>query len=355
MKLQRGWAARFAAAVVLTLVGSTLAQAYVLVADRPQNRILKYSDGGSFLGVVVQDAANLGGVGNAAGPSSLALSPDGTKLYVSSLNSSVVRYDFNGTLASNPQKYVSNGSSSINDPGGVIVSADGATVYASSRGFGFANNVARLDANGVSQGADLTGGLFSGRTGLAFNPSGELLVGTFGSDFQGGGSGGGVMRYDAGVGSFVTLVPDSLATAGVASLLVHDDDLYVVASMGADFQGRIAKYDVNTGAIDSSFGTSGLLTPQVSFPSGLTETGDGTGFLVSRLTLQSTGSGRIDRYGFDGTFAGVWANNSSANPALGFVEATALLQVAVPEPSTLVGASILAVGLVAARRRWRQR
>ena len=98
-----------------------------------------------------------------------------------------------------------------------------------------------------------------------------------------------------------------------------------------------------------------MLTPQVSFPSGLTATGDGTGFLVSMLTLQSTGAGRVDRYAFDGTFAGVWANNSSANPALGFVEATALLQVAVPEPSTLAVASVLAVGLSAVRRRLPQR
>lgn len=349
MKFQHRWAVRITAVLICVFAGATTSRAYVLIADRPQNRILKYNDGGSFLGVVIQDAANLGGAGNQSGPSALALSPDGSKLYVASLNSSVVRYDFNGTTATNPQKYVSNGQSSINDPGGIIVAPTGATVYVSSRGFGFSESVARLDPNGVSQGSDLAGGGFTGRTGLAFNPGGALLSGAFGTDFMGGGPGGGVVRYDSGAASFVTLVPNSQATAGVASLLVNGNDLYVTASVGPDFQGRIAKFNVTTGAPDGSFGTGGLITPQLSFPSGLTSTADGSGFLVSMLTFTNTGAGRIDRYLFDGTHMGVWANNSTANPAQGFVEATALLHV-VPEPSTIAGAVMLAMGVATLRR-----
>lgn len=352
MSLPRRWAVALCAAVLACFACVSFSHAYVLIADRPQNRILKYSDAGTFLGVVVEDAANLGGVGNASGPSALALSPDRTKLYVSSLNNSVVRYDFNGTLASNPQKYVSNGASTINDPGGVLVSPTGTTVYASNRGFGFADSVAQLDANGVSQGPDLAGGGFTGRTGLAFNPGGQLLAGTFGTDFMGGGPGGGVVRYDAGASSFVPLIANSPSLAGVASLLVNGDDLYVTASVGADFQGRIGKFNVNTGAPDAAFGTGGLITPPLSFPSGLTRSGDGNGLLVSMLTFTTTGAGRVDRYGFDGTNLGVWADNSTANPALGFVEATALLQV-VPEPTTLVGTGVAALGLFAAGRRRR--
>jgi hypothetical protein len=348
VKLHR-WSALAFAALLLNLAASTVSFGYVLIADRPQNRVLKYSDSGTFLNVVVQDAANLGGSGNASGPNALSLSPDGTKLYVGSLNSSVVRYDFNGTTASNPQKYVSNGASQINDTGGVLVSPTGSTVYVSSRGFGFADNVARLDAHGMSQGADLNGGGFSGRTGLAFSPGGELLSGTFGSDFMGGGPGGGVLRYDAGSSSFVTLVPNSLTTAGVASLLVNGNDLYLTASIGQDFQGRIAKYNATTGAIDATWGTGGMITPALSFPSGLTETADGSGFLVSMLTFANTGAGRIDRYNYNGTSQGIWANNSTANPALGFVEATAILQ-AVPEPSALIGALLLGAGMLRRRR-----
>ncbi len=354
MKLHCRWAVLATVALLLEVVGSATTHAYVLVGDRPQDRILKYSDSGAFLGVVVQDIANLGGVGNAHGPSALALSPDGTKLYVASLNNKVVRYDFNGTAAGNPQVYVSNGASTIADPGGVIVSPSGSTVYVANRGFGFSDAVARLDANGVSQGADLGGGGISGRTGLAFNPGGELLAGVFGSDFMGGGTGGGVVRYDAASSSFVPLVPNSLAIAGVSSLLVHGNDLYLTAAVGGDFQGRIGKYNVATGVADASFGTGGLIIPPLSFPAGLAATADGSGFLVSMLTFAATGSGRIDRYLFDGTPMGVWANNSTANPALGFVEATALLQV-VPEPSTLAGAGVLAIGLAVRRRSTRRR
>jgi DNA-binding beta-propeller fold protein YncE len=338
------------AALLVLFCWASVSHAYVLIADRPQKRILKYSDSGTLLNVVVQEPLIFTGpTVNTSGPNSIALSPDGTKLYVSVLNNSVVRYDFNGTLASNPQVYTSNGASSIIDPGGVVVSPNNATVYVSNRGGGFLDSVAQLTPNGVSQAADLHGGGITGRTGLAFTTSGVLLAGTFGTDFMGGGPGGGVVRLNAG--AFTTLVPDSQSTSGVASLMVVGNDLYLTASVGPDFQGRIAKFNASTGAAIAGFGVGGLVTPQLSFPSGLTPAADGTGFLVSMLTFTTTGAGRVDRYLFDGTRVGVWANNSTANPALGFVEATSLLYVPVPEPASIAGMGVLAIAGIAARRR----
>jgi hypothetical protein len=351
---------RWQLCVLVALIGlfnsTSTTHAYVLVADRPTNRILKYSDGGQFLGVVVDDATNLGGPGNAGGPNSLALSPDRTKLYVSSLNSNVVRYDFNGTTGANPAIYSSNGASTIVGPGGLLLSPNGNTLYVANRGLGNLTTVAQLNAaNGTSAGADLTGGPTTGRTGLAFNPGGTLLVGAFGTNFAPGGApGGGVLRYDSGANSFVDLVPQSNLLAGVGGILVHNNDLYVTASVSADFGGRVGKYNATTGAPDVTFGTGGLLTPEVSFPASITETADGTGFLLGMLHIQTTGAGRVDRYLYNGTRVGVWANNSNANPALGFVEATALLEV-VPEPATFGGAALAAVALGALRRATKRR
>jgi hypothetical protein len=355
LSLRRGWAAEPQVSVfslIVLLCWSAPSDAYVLVADRPQNRILKYSDAGAFLGVVVQDAANLGGVGNASGPNAISLSPDYTKLFVTSLNGSVVRYDFTGyttMVATNPFKITS---AAITDPGGVLTHPDmgSTTFHVSNRGFGFADNIAQFNYDGTPAGAGFSGGGFTGRTGLARSPNGSLLAGTFGTDFMGGGPGGGVLSYDAD-GTVHDLVPASSSLAGVASLHVHGSDLYVTASVGPDFQGRIGKFNVLTGAPDASFGTGGLITPPLSFAAGLTGTNDGAGFLVSMLTFATTGAGRIDRYLYDGTHVGVWANNSSANPALGFVEATAILSVVVPEPATAAGGMMIAMGLAGMRRR----
>ena len=150
MKLHRRWSVFAISALLAFFAASAASHADVLVADRPQDRVLKYSDNGAFLNVVVQDVANLGGPGNAHGPGSLALSPDGTKLYLGSLNNKVVRYDFNGTTASNSQVYVSNGLSTIADPGGVLVAPGGSTVYVANRGFGFSDAVAPTSAAAAS-------------------------------------------------------------------------------------------------------------------------------------------------------------------------------------------------------------
>jgi DNA-binding beta-propeller fold protein YncE len=78
--------------------------AELLVADRLTNRVYRYSDSGSFLGILLDDAVNL------AEPNGMALSPDNTKLYVASRNNGrVVRYDYNGTTATNPTVIINSG------------------------------------------------------------------------------------------------------------------------------------------------------------------------------------------------------------------------------------------------------
>ena len=349
---RRGLVRALATALLLTVGLASTSHAYVLIADRPQNRIVKYSDSGTYLGVVVQDAANLGGVGNASGPNSLAVSSDFTKLFVTSLNGSLVRYDFNAAtlVATNPLRVTSTLDQIINDPGGVFVHPTLGSIFVSNRGFGFADNIEQYDSNLTPVNAGWSGGGFTGRTGMALSPNGSLLAGTFGSDFMGGGPGGSVLSFDAN-GNPQVLVPASPALAGLGTLLVNGQDLYLTAAVGVDFQGRVAKFNALTGAPDMSFGTNGLVTPQISFPAGLMATSDGTGFLLSMLHFTDTGAGRVDRYLFDGTRVGVWAENSFADPSLGFAEATALLYVPVPEPTTVGGSAIILAALVMRRRR----
>jgi hypothetical protein len=77
----------------------------------------------------------------------------------------------------------------------------------------------------------------------------------------------------------------------------------------------------------------------------------GGGLLVGILGATKC-SGRVDRYGFDGTLLGTFALNSSANPALGFSEPTGLCYL-VPEPASLTLAAGLAIAGGCSRRRVR--
>lgn len=332
-------------ALAVLLVCTSPAQAYVLVGDRPQTRILKYSDSGTYLGVVVSDAANLMGMSpNDGGPSAMVLSPDGTKLYVASGNNNIVRYDFNGTTAVNPLVFTSNGSSTVNGPSGLLFSADGSTLYVGNRGFG-SSNVARFSPAGVSLGANLTGGPSTGRTDLAIGPSGELLVATFNAPTQPAG----VLRFDPNTSQFVDLIAPTATLSGITSLLVSGNDLYVAAGFGPEFAGRLAKYTITgtTAAADVGFGLGGAIIPPVAFPSSLTPSAQG-GMLMSMLGFVA-GQGRVDRFGFDGTNLGVWAT-ATADPQNGFTEPSVLLQV-VPEPGSLLTAIVALAAGIAARRR----
>lgn len=281
----------------------------VLVSDRLANRILRYDVDGNFAGVVVDDPNSL----FLSQPSGITLSPDRSSLYVASQqNNSVVRYDFDGTTASNPSVIINSG---ITIPSSLLFSDDGQTLYVSNLGFVFdGSSVSQFDPNGISAGADLTGGGSTGRAGLALDSSGNLMVG----DFQGSS----VLKYNSGTSMFETFIGPDVSLAGAGNLLVRDNDLYVASLSFVAGAGTVLRFDATTGDEDLSF------TPIIGedFPASLSLAPDGSGFLVGILGV-SDGSGRIDRYSFDGAFLDTYAKNSNDDPNSEFLEATSLLTI----------------------------
>lgn len=187
---------------------------HVLVADRLGNRILAYNGDGTLSHTVVS------GVTFSAG--GMALSPQGNYLYASSATVGLYRFDFNNqTLtASNPVLVNGTfGSSTLASPAGIITNSS--TVFVANRGQA-TGTVARLNLDITSQATNLTGGNTGGRSALAFDPNGLLLVGNF--------SNGAVLRYDIATG-FVSNLLNAGASGGpvtaVASMLAAGNSLYV--------------------------------------------------------------------------------------------------------------------------------
>jgi DNA-binding beta-propeller fold protein YncE len=320
------------AALTLLFVGASASSAALLVADRLSNSVYRYSNSGALLGTVLTDNVNL------IQPSGVALSPDQTRLYVSSIgNNRVMQYDYNvGTgAASNPVVFA-DAADGLMFPNSIVFSPSGNTVYVSNLG---GSGVARFNLDGSSAGAPLNGliggGAFFQFSGMAFAPSGELIVGAF-QDFPAGTSGA-VAKSNAAITSLSDFIAPSTALNGASGLLVQGFNLYV----SAGFAGNIRRYNVSTGELDAGFGLSGL-----EFPQGMVNAPDGNGFLVGILGFVD-GSGKISRYDFNGTLLGTFAINGSG----GFTEATAFA-VVIPEPATggMLGVALVALVSLARRR-----
>lgn len=316
---------------------SSASAAEVLIADRISNAIHRYTVDGDYIATLVSDGVNLNQ------PAGLQLSPDFRHLYVaSSLNSQVVRYDYSYTqgTATNPVVFA-DASDGLLFPNSILFSEDGNTIYVSDiAGAG----VAQFNLDGTVAGPPMLGAiggtipLFSG---LARGPSGEILVGghvdpTILDPFA---SNGAVGRIDAGFTTLSDFIAPSMSLAGVSSLLVDGNDLYVVAL----YAGTVSRFDATTGALDPTFSISGL-----GFPAGLMLAPDGNGLLVGVLSDMG-GEGAILRYDFSGNFVEEFA------PAVmtgGFSEATAMLLVNVPEPATcgFVAMALLPLGYIVRRR-----
>jgi len=298
--------------VLYLLLASLLSDAFataapqVLVVDRITSRVLSYDVNGNLIGVVLDDPNHLDE------PNALALSHDRTQLYVTSREGdAVVRYDFNGTTASNPQVLIDSG---VNGPANLLFSDDGQTLYVANLGdqgmAGFdGSSVSQFDPNGTSAGPDLTGGFASGRSGLAFDPAGNLMVSAFGE--------GTVYKYNSGTQSFETFIGPESQLAGAGNLLVVGNSVLVPGG----FSGSVLKYDATSGVEDTGFGPIFGL----EFPASLALAPDGSGFLLGILGF-ADGTGRIEKYTFDGELSETYPN-SSADPNQGFAEASGLLTI----------------------------
>lgn len=261
----------------------------LLVVDRLSDSVYRYSAAGTLLGTVVDHDADLNQ------PTGIGLSPDFTQLYVSSSQYNLVKkYDYNRLTGAvtNPVIFA-DATDGLDFPNDIKFSPDGSRIYVSS----YNGGVSRFNVDGSSAGPKLmlpsTSG--SGNTltsSLNFTSTGELLAGAFA---DAGSAGGGIAISDSSVSAFTGfLVPPSSTITGATGLMIHDGYVYVSGLFAAS----IRRFALPNGQMDPIWG-EGIT---VSYPQELVEAPDGNGFLAGIL-----GTGSISRYAFDGTYLGTFA------------------------------------------------
>ena len=256
-----------------------------LVADRLLGRVLRYSEGGTYVGTLI-DGTSTFGYGAASqtsaggGLSGITLSPDNSRIYLTDRNQSrVVVYSYQGGSASELFQITSNGGSTVNGPATVVFSQDASKIYVSNIGpftpLPSGDTVAQLTPNGASAGADLTGGPQHGRSGMALGPDGNPLVADLNLYLPGGGT---ILKYNPGANQFQTFIAANDALTGAAALLVDGNSLYV-ASLGGS---NVSKYDATTGALQAGFGAGGMIPPSFTFVAAGCAVKNARGRIVSR-------------------------------------------------------------------------
>lgn len=303
--------------MALFFAGTPTQAADILVADRLSNSVYRYGETGELLGTVLTDDVNL------SQPTGLALSPDAQHLYVSSFQGRrVMRYDYDyATGTASGGVVFANQLDNLQAPSAILFSEDGQTVYVTNLG---GVGVARFQLDGTQITPNIffrdppesTGQLqFSG---LTHAPDGKIFVGGF-QEFPSG-TRGAVGLYSPPDATMSTFVPSTAIINGASGLLVHENYLYVTGM----FASTIRRFDLSSGALDSSFEVNGL-----AFPQALMASPDGQGFLAGILGF-ATGQGHIAHYDFDGSLVGdgVFAAPGGG----GFTEATALVTVPDPPP-----------------------
>ncbi len=244
-------------------------------------------------------------------------------------------------------------------PSGLLFDAANNRLFVSTLGNADSTTVNIFNSSGASLGS-ISGGPAGGRTGLALDGSGNLLVNSFNTDgfAPNGGETGAVLKFNgpnfatfntvkAGDGTynnelFGGAIPVNLA--GMNGLAFQGNSLFTASLFGQE----VLKLDAATGAVQAVIGTQftgNQALPPTAYPSGLLIDGSGN-LLVTTLGNnnpndpiygQFTFPGSIQKFSTDGTFLGVLVSNGDSlnqQAGVGF-QPTAVVISPVPEPSTL--------------------
>lgn len=302
----------------------------LLVLDRNESKILRYSANGTLLGTVLDDETNL------KLPAGLTLSPDSSSLYVSSFDSGqVFKYDYNSATATATNSTLF--ASGLANPSSIQFSPDGNKIFVST--LGGTSGLVQYNLDGSSAGppifATFDNFAFPLYSGMTYGPNDELFVGAFMNATQ---SAGAVVKLNAAGDALDSFVAPSQALIGASGLMVEANHLYVSGL----FTGAIQRFDVTSGGMDPTFGVYSLAYPQA-----LLQAPDGNGFLVGILGDGLNAPSSVARYSYDGSFLGTFISTGS-----GLTEATAFIAV-VPEPATLgmLTLAVAALGFTVRRRR----
>jgi DNA-binding beta-propeller fold protein YncE len=314
-----------------------VAGAELLISDRVSNAVHRYTVDGQYIATLIPNNGDL------LSPSGIQLSADSRHLYVaSSGNNRVIRYDYSYTqgTATNPVIFADMADGLL-FPNSILFSQDGQKIYVSNLG---GSGVAQFNLDGTPAGPPILGmigGTIPIFSGLAYAPNGDILVGGHvnPADPDPFASTGAVGRIDAGFTTLSDHIAPASSLSGVGTMLVIGNDLYVAAG----YAGTVSKFDAITGVADPNFN----MITGLGFPAGLLAAPDGNGILIGELSNMD-GQGSILRYDFDGTLIGQFAPAVAVN---GFAEATGLLLVNVPEPTTCVLLAIAVVLTVGLARR----
>ncbi len=226
------------------------------VSSRDSNQVLQY-DGttGAFLSQFVT-----AGSGGLVKPYDLTFGPDGN-LYVVYGDSSggVNRYD--GTTGAFIDNFIAPGSAGPIIPRGLIFPGDG-NLYLSNipQCDGAGGSVLQFDGtSGAFLGTFATGGGLDRPHMLSFGPDGNLYVASY--------TNGAVMRYDGTTGnpfpadgqSGAVFVPSGAAGLSLAVGLVFDPNgNLLVSSMGSN---KVLRFDGNSGSFIDSTSSSDMVQP----------------------------------------------------------------------------------------------
>ncbi|MBX3414527.1 MAG: PEP-CTERM sorting domain-containing protein [Pirellulales bacterium] len=353
----------FAPLIVLAVVLNQVmpAQADLLVTSRESNSVVRFTDSGQFIGVLIQgdptNAANNTAMnGGLVGPIGIATKPgDDDHLYVVSSGitqtgfstgvSSVLQYDlktgaFVGSYATDD---LNNSSDLVFDASGNALVSNFSNLFDA-----FHDNVVKFEADGTPTGTFAQLPFPMGAVAIALGPSNDLFVSTF--------FGNQIYRYNATTGAQIGTEPwvaQVLDGAWGAGLLYHDGYLYASnASQAppASASHVIMRYDITDPSLSTAFITD-VGGVHLAFPGDMAIAPNGN-LLVASLGndfSDPTQAGQILEYDIDtGAFVGIYAQGFLNGPA-------AMTFAAVPEPSSvalaLMGTALTGVGVWRRRRR----